>query len=127
MSVAEFGFHEVGIVEVGKGCAGEFGARFEDCIRNRTDFGSLGIGGIGPGKGVVDNPDRVAVIALEPAADEAQPGHVHAGSENAEMPKVGIEEHADKITGNDWWLQPADGNIFATLGAYFGYDEEWTV
>src|SRR5438309_7687435 len=70
---------------------------------------------LGPGKRVVDDADGIAVVAFQPSADVAQPRHVHARGEDAEVKQAGIVQHKHEIAWNGWRLKPAYGYVVSAF------------
>ena len=70
-------------------------------------------------KGVVDEADGIAVIALEPPADMAQPRHVHGRRKQCEIGQARVREYPHEIARNDRRFQPADGRVLPALRTDF--------
>ena len=116
--------HEVGVVELGQGGAGMGGPGREDGVGERSESFEGFRFRRRRRERVVHEADRVAIVALEAAADLAQPGHVHCGSQNREEGLDGTLDDADQIARDHRRFEPADGNVLATLRTDLGYDEE---
>ena len=68
--------HEIGVVEIGRRCFGMRGAGVQDGLGEWFQFREVALSRR-QRISVVDEADRIAVVALEPPADIAQPRHVH--------------------------------------------------
>ena len=79
MGDAQVGRHEVGVVEIGERGVGPSRAGVKDGLRQRFQNGRVLATQEAGGEreGVVDDADGVAVVALQSAAELAEPGHVH--------------------------------------------------
>ena len=98
------------------------GAGVQDFLSEISDALPLMLVGYGPGEGVVNDAHGIAQITFESSADVAYPGHVHARSEDSEVPESCAGEDANEIAGDSGRLQPGDGDILAIFGANFGND-----
>ena len=85
MRLAQVRRHDIGIVEIGKRRAVVRRAGVEHGFRKLFEFCFGGFVELRLGEGIVDDANRIPVIAFQPTADVAQPGHVHARGDKGEV------------------------------------------
>ena len=103
------------VVEVGQARIRVEGPRVEDRLGSPLDFGPLSLGGIGLGEVVVDDFDRIDIIAFQSPAYYPHPGHVDIGGQNAKVIQRRIWYKSEFITTKNIWRHKTDRNVPSAL------------
>ena len=128
MRLAEIGWHEVGIVQIGEGGVGIVGAGIEQGLYKRLQFGfarAIHMEARRQREGVVHDPDGVHVIALHPTSYGTHPGHMHGRGKQGEICKRCMKQKAKLLAGNLGGSKPANRYVLAPLGTDMRYDQKW--
>ena len=114
MGASQPGRHQVGVVEVRQGRVGIGCAGVEDGLRQSLEPVAVAPA-LGHRKGVVDDPHRVHVVALQSPRHRSHPRHVHGRGQEGEFGERRVGQNAQFLAGDDRWLEPADGHILPPL------------
>ena len=125
MCPSEVRRHQVRVVQIRQRRVRVGGACVEDGLRERFQRRRVRLREAGRQRErVVDKADGVAIAALQPPADLAQPRHVHRRSEQREDGLGRTFEDAYEIARDDWRFEPAYRDVLPTLGADLRHDQE---
>lgn len=90
--------HRQWIVEVRQRGIRETGTRVEDSLSRRLyGLDLLGRWGFGPREVVIDDANRVLIIAFQSSSCASHPSHVHGRRQNSEMPQFCVRNNPKLI------------------------------
>ena len=97
-------WHHVRIIEITKTSFGMIVTRIEDRLRKVAHFSTRFFIGIRPREWIVNDTDRIPVVALQSSSNVAEPCHMHARGDKAKIKKISVRYYTNEVTWNDWRL-----------------------